>query len=138
MSDIPEMPVPEPSPETEAFWAAAREERLLVPRCDACGFNWFPPALACPRCASEHYSWVEASGRGTVFTFTVYHRLYDGAFKNKIPYVVAVIELEEGPRLISNVVGIAPEKVRCDMAVQVVFDSRRDGIKVPQFVPIEK
>lgn len=137
VNDVPNMPVPEPSPETVAFWAAAREERLVIPRCDACSFNWFPPAQACPRCGSEQYSWVEASGKGTVFSFTVYHRLYHGAFKNKLPYVVAIIELDEGPRLISNVVHIEPEKVHCDMPVKVIFDLRCDGIKVPQFVPIE-
>ncbi len=137
MSDVSDLPVPEPSLETEAFWAAAREERLVIPRCEDCGFHWFPPSLACPRCGSEHYSWIEASGRGTVFSFTIYHRLYHDAFKHKIPYVVAIIALEEGPRLISNVVGIAADKVRCDMPVQVVFDSRAGGVKVPQFAPSE-
>ena len=136
MSEDFDFPVPVPSSETEPFWAAAREERLVLPRCDACGGHWFPPSLACPRCGFERYSWVPASGRGTVFSFVVYHRVYHRAFKEKVPYVVAVIELEEGPRLISNVVGIAPEKVRCDMPVSVVFEVLRDGFRIPKFTPL--
>lgn len=136
MSENLELPAPVPSPETEPFWAAAREQRLVLPRCDACGDCWFPPSLACPRCGSERHSWVPASGRGTVFSFVVYHRVYHRAFKAKVPYVVAVIELEEGPRLISNVVGIAPEQVRCDMLVRVVFEDIRNGFRIPQFTPL--
>ena len=135
MSEEFDIPLPVPSSATEAFWAAAREARLVLPRCDGCGFHWFPPSLACPRCGFERYSWIPASGRGTVFSFVVYHRVYHRAFKNKVPYVVAVIELEEGPRLISNVVGIAPENVRCDMPVSVVFEELRDGIRIPKFTP---
>ena len=107
MSEAFDFPVPVPSPETEPFWTAAREQRLVLPRCNGCGGHWFPPSLACPLCGFERYSWVPASGRGTVFSFVVYHRVYHRAFKEKVPYVVAVIELEEGPRLISNLVGIA-------------------------------
>jgi uncharacterized protein len=132
-----EMPVPEPSLETQPFWDAAREERLVIPYCKACGFHWFPPALACERCGEADYSWVDASGRGKVFTFAIYHRLYHPAFKGKLPYVVAVVELEEGPRLISNIVGVPHERIRCEMPVRVVFDHRRDGIKVPQFTLCE-
>jgi len=135
MTEISDLPVPTPSPETEPFWAAAREDRLVIPRCDGCGFAWFPPTQACPSCASARFSWANASGRGTVFSFVVFHRVYRRAFKDKVPYVVAIIALEEGPRLVSNIVGIAPEMVRCDMSVRVVFDRRRDGLRVPQFAP---
>lgn len=136
MSDAADLPIPVPSAETAPFWAAAREEKLVIPRCDKCGGTWFPPSEACPSCGAPHYSWIEASGRGKVFSFVVFHRVYHRAFKGKVPYTVAVIELEEGPRLISNVVGISPDDVRCDMAVRVVFDARGDGVKVPQFTPV--
>ncbi len=126
MSENLELPAPVPSPETEPYWAAAREQRLGLPRCGARGGCW----------VSERHSWVPASGRGTVFSFVVYHRVYHRAFKAKVPYVVAVIELEEGPRLISNVVGIAPEQVRCDMPVRVVFEDIRNGFRIPQFAPL--
>jgi uncharacterized OB-fold protein len=79
--------------------------------------------------------WVPVSGRGSVFSFVVYHRVYHPAFADKVPYVVAVIELEEGPRIISNVVGIAPSEVTCDMPVRVVFEAVRDGYQIPKFEP---
>lgn len=138
MSDAVALPVPQPSPATEPFWTAARDSRLVVPRCDSCGTTWLPPSHACPACGSEHHSWQQVSGRGSVFSFVVVHRVYHPAFKDKVPYVVAVIALDEGPRLLSNVVGIAPEDVRCDMRVRVFFEERGEGVRVPQFVPAEQ
>ena len=90
-----------------------------------------PPAAPNTRAGSPPAAAVE------VFSFVVYHRVYHRAFKSRVPYVVAVVELEEGPRMIANVVGVAPEKVRCDMPVTVVFEPRGDGVKVPQFVPAQ-
>jgi uncharacterized OB-fold protein len=129
------MPVPTPSRETEPFWAAVNEERLVMPRCEACGTYFFPPALACPNCSATTIAWTPVSGRGSVFSFVVYHRVYHPAFKDKVPYVVAVIALEEGPRLISGIVGIPPSDVRCDMPVEVRFEEVRDGIRIPKFAP---
>jgi hypothetical protein len=128
-------PVPEPSAETVPFWTAAKENRLVIPRCRTCDNTWFPPTHVCPSCGADNYAWVEASGRGKVFSFVVIHRIYHPGFADKVPYVVAVIELDEGPRLISNVVGVAPDLVRCDMPVRVVFDERRRDMTIPQFTP---
>lgn len=128
-------PVPEPTAETEPFWAAARDKRLLIPQCRSCQAMWFPPTVMCPSCGSADHAWVEASGRGTVFSFVVMHRVYHPGFADQVPYVVAVVELEEGPRLLSNVVGIPPDQVRCDMPVRVTFDEKRGDITIPQFVP---
>ena len=129
------MPVPRPSRETAPFWAAANEERLVMPRCESCGTYFFPPSLACPSCNAERIAWVPVSGRGSVFSFVIMHRVYHPAFKDKVPYVVAVIALEEGPRLISGIVEIAPDEVRCDMPVEVRFEEVRDGIRIPKFAP---
>jgi uncharacterized OB-fold protein len=136
MIDTVEMPVPVPSHETAPFWAAANEQRLVMPRCEACGKFSFPPSLACPFCESGPFVWTAVSGRATVFSFVVMHRVYHPSFKDKVPYVVAVIALDEGPRLISNVVGIPFGDVRCDMPVQVVFDEVRPGIRIPKFAPV--
>src|SRR5581483_6754206 len=107
-----------------------------MPHCGTCGYYTFPPALGCPRCGSRPLSWRQVSGRGSVFSFVVYHRLYNPAFAHLVPYVVAVIALEEGPRILSNVVGIPFDRVRCDMSVRVVFDEvREEGVVIPQFVP---
>jgi uncharacterized OB-fold protein len=128
-------PIPEPTAETEPFWAAARNKRLVVPRCPSCRSTWFPPTAMCPSCGTADCEWVEASGDGTVFSFVVVHRVYHPGFAGEVPYVVAVIELDEGPRLISNVVGIPPDQVRCDMPVRVTFDEQRGGMIIPQFHP---
>lgn len=137
MSGDAVMPAPVPTPQSEPFWAAARNKRLVVPKCRSCGSAWFPPTLMCPSCGSADHDWTDVSGRGTVFSFVVMHRVYHPGFVGKVPYVVAVIELEEGQRLLSNVVGISPDQVRCDMPVRVVFDERSGDLIVPQFAPAD-
>ena len=127
------MPLPTPSIETEPFWAAVQERRLEMPSCAGCGTVTFPPSVACPRCAASDWAWVPLCGRGRVYSFTVYHRIYHPAFADKVPYVVAVIALEEGPRLISNVVGVPPDEMRCEMPVTVVYEEVRDGYLIPKF-----
>lgn len=128
-------PLPEPSIETQPFWDAVQQRKLLMPRCITCGTVTFPPTVACPQCSGKDFAWTEMSGRGTVYSFTVYHRLYHPAFKEKLPYAVAVIALDEGPRIISNVVGIPAEDVRCDLPVAVTYEEVRDGYLIPKFVP---
>lgn len=127
------LPLPEPSIETEPFWAAVQERRLVVPRCDACGTLTFPPTIACPACGADAFTWTAVSGRGRVYSFVVYHRVYHPAFADRVPYAVGVIELEEGPRLISNVVGVPLDEIVCDMPVTVVYEEVRDGYLIPKF-----
>ena len=129
------VPLPEASIETEPFWAAVQERRLIMPTCNACAAVTFPPTVACPQCSSRDFTWTEMSGRGKVYSFTVYHRVYHPAFKDKVPYVVAVVELDEGPRIISNVVGIAVGDVTCEMPVAVMYEEARDGYLIPKFTP---
>lgn len=127
------MPLPQPSIETEPFWAAVQERRLIMPKCDACGTMAFSPTVACSACAGGDFTWTPVSGRGTIFSFVIYHRVYHPAFKDKVPYVVAVVELEEGPRIISNIAGMPIEDVVCDMPVTVVYEEVRDGYLIPKF-----
>jgi uncharacterized OB-fold protein len=127
------MPLPQPSIETEPFWAAVQERRLIMPKCDACGKISFPPTVACPACGGDKFTWTEMSGRGKVYSFVVYHRVYHPSLTDKVPYVVALIELEEGPRIISNVVGMPIEEVTCEMPVQVLYEEVRDGYLIPKF-----
>jgi uncharacterized OB-fold protein len=132
-SPVPERPLPEPSPESKAFWQAAREHRLLLRCCNACGKFWFPPSSICPHCLSDNIGWQDAKGCGHVYSFVVFHRMYHPAFAKEVPYVVAVIELDEGPRLVSNVVGIDPGSVRCGMRVQVTYDDVSPDVTLPKF-----
>ena len=128
-------PQPKPSPESAPFWEAAKARRLLLPRCKACGKFWFPPSRRCVHCLSADVDWHEASGEGRIYSFVVYHRLYHPAFEKDLPYVVAVVALAEGPRLIANIVGASPDEVRCDMAVRVVFEERGE-MMIPQFTVV--
>ena len=129
-------PLPIPSAESQPYWEALRECRLMMPRCDDCRRYWFPPALLCPHCNAATWTWTQASGRGRIFSYVVYHRVYHPAFAQEVPYAVAVIELDEGPRMISNVIGIAPDKLACDMRVEVVFEPVSDTITLPKFRPV--
>lgn len=131
-SDIA-FPLPEPGPYTQPFWDACQRSSLEVSACTDCGKLFLPGGPVCPDCWSTDIEARPVSGTGEVFTFTVYRHSYHPALK--IPYVVALIELVEGPRLISNIVGCAPEDVEIGMAVKVQFEREGDFI-LPRFVPI--
>ncbi len=135
MSSIPAKPVPRPAPESEPYWQAARAHRLSIPRCEACEEFWFPPSLSCPHCLSDKFSFQDVSGRGKVYSFVTFHRTYHPAFANETPYVVALVELEEGPRLLTNILGISPDEVKCEMPVEVIFDDVDANNSIPKFRP---
>ena len=135
MSDY-RKPIPVPSAESLPYWDGLRQNKLMIPHCQECGRHWFPPSLLCPSCNSATWSWKQASGRGRIFSYVVYHRVYHTAFADDVPYAVAVIELEEGPRMYSNVVGIPPDKLACDMRVEVVYEPITDTVTLPKFRPV--
>lgn len=128
-------PLPRPSAESRPFWNAAREHRLVLQKCRACGQFWFPPSQRCIHCLSGDHDWTEVKGTGKVFSFVTYQRLYHPGWEGEIPYVVAVIELDEGPRILSTVTGIPVEEVACDMPVRVVFDDVTPDVTLPKFAP---
>jgi uncharacterized OB-fold protein len=128
-------PLPVASPESTPFWQAAKEHRLLIPRCNACAKFWFPPSRLCPHCLSGDVGWQAVSGRGHVYSFVVFHRVYHPGFAGEVPYVVAIVELEEGPRMLTNIVGIPVDQVRCNMPVAVVFDDVSNEVAIPKFTP---
>jgi uncharacterized OB-fold protein len=129
-------PVPVPSHESKPYWEGLRRHELLMPRCAACGHRWFPPTHLCPQCRSGRVEWERVSGRGKVHTFVLFHRNYHKGFAAERPYCVAVVELEEGPRMLSNVIGIPPQEVTCEMAVEVVFEDITDTATLPKFQPV--
>lgn len=133
VADLPAFP-PEPTLEDAPFWDAAAEDRLVLPRCGSCAtFIWYPRAF-CPRChSSSGVEWVPASGRGTVYSFTVSHRGM-GPWSEHAPYVVAYVELEEGPRVLTNIVGADVDGLRIGDAVEAVFQPAGQ-FKVPRFRP---
>jgi uncharacterized protein len=133
MADAPR-PAPMPDAVTAPFWESCARHELRLQECRACGKRWLPASVVCPRCWSDRVVWVVACGEGTVATFAVYHRAYHEAFRPRLPYVVAVVALAEGPHLVSNIVGIAPERVRVGMPVRVEFEAV-EGTALPVFRP---
>lgn len=125
-------PTPPVTSDTAAWWAATRNKRLLVQRCDACAAMQLYPRALCTTCHATHLSLVESSGRGLVHSYTVVHRTPD-ADRFMPPYVVALVRLEEGPTLTTNIVAIDPDDVRCDLAVEVTWEPLADGRHLPLF-----
>ena len=126
-------PVPAPDEATLPYWDAAREGRLVVHRCRECSSNKYPPDLVCNSCQSENLDFVEASGRGTVYTHAVYTRSFAAGFE--APYVLALVELDDHPvRMLTNIVETDPETVEIGMPVEVAFEPRGEWM-VPQFRP---
>ncbi|MSQ73865.1 MAG: hypothetical protein EXR27_21745 [Betaproteobacteria bacterium] len=128
-------PIPVPSEESQPFWDAARRGELMLQQCSGCGASRFPPSVICPECSSLAFEWKATSGRGKVWSYVVFHRAYHPAFKGDVPYAVVCVELEEGPRLLTGIEGIAPEALRCDMPVEVVFEEIGGGMRLPKFRP---
>lgn len=129
-----DVPLPELTPANRPYWEGAREERLMIQQCPECGTPNFPPRLACTECFAD-LEWIEADGRGTVFTYGVVNRpnLPD-VFDQAVPFVVAVIELDEGPYMLSNVVDCDPDEVDVGAAVEAVFEPVTEEIGLPLFV----
>ena len=142
---MPQMPklatwhLPVPDLETAPYWEATREGKLLIKECGSCGRAYFYPRNHCPHCWSTDTAWREASGRGTVYTFTIVYQNDLPPFRDRLPYVVAIVELDEGVRMTSNIEGIDPEDVRCGMRVQVGFREEQRGeedvVSIPVFRP---
>ncbi len=136
MSELPTLE-PERTLETEPFWAAAAEGRLVLPRCDSCqAVVWYPRRF-CPVCHRFGVSWFDATGHGTVYSFTVV-RQAGGDWKAVVPYVIAYVELDEGPRVLTNLVDVDPDAVRVGDEVTVAFDPAPEGGAVPRFRPARR
>jgi hypothetical protein len=129
-------PLPVPDPESRPFWEAAKAHRLMVQRCASTGQHHFPPTTFCPGAGLERPEWVEASGRGKVFSWIVVrHPTPKDVYADEVPYAVGLIELEEGCRMTGNIVGIDVDAIFADMPVQVAFRDVTEEITLPVFEP---
>jgi uncharacterized OB-fold protein len=124
-------PAPIPTALTAPFWEAAARSTLVRQVCGACGQNFFTPRLACPNCLSESWSWEESSGRGRIYSFTVCHRAPVPGFS--VPYVLAIVELDEGWSMLTNLVDGEPSEIDIGTQVQVAWLSVADGQTLPVF-----
>jgi uncharacterized OB-fold protein len=135
MSDAPVKATPVATPETAEYWAGARRHVLMIQRCSSCARHQFYPRVLCTACSGRMLTWVQASGRGTIRSYTVVRRPVSEAYAPDVPYVVALITLAEGPTMMSQVVGIDPDAVRIGLAVEVTFQDWTEQVSVPVFRP---
>ncbi|MFC3172775.1 Zn-ribbon domain-containing OB-fold protein [Novosphingobium bradum] len=133
----PQRPLPKPTPETQHFWDGCKEGVLRLQRCTTCKDPYFPPRPFCPHCASRDVEVFDASGRATLYSYIINHRPRPGFGPE--PYAIAVVTLEEGPRLMTNIVDCpqTPEALVLDMPLVVTFEPQNDEIAIPLFKPAE-
>lgn len=131
-------PVPRPTPETQPFWDGANVEQLWIQRCTDCAEHYFYPRHVCPFCGSSKVEWAQASGRATLYSYVINHRPAPG-FDDDAPYPIAVVQLEEGPRMMTTIVGTdpTPDALTLDMALEVAFE-RREEMNLPVFRPAKE
>ena len=131
----PKRPLPVPTPETQHFWDSCRDGKLLIQACESCGHVYYPPRPFCPTCSSRSVKTIEASARGTLASYVINHRPHP-AFGE--PHSIAIVELEEGPRMATNIVDCpqTPEALILDMPVQVKFEAVSEDITLPLFKPV--
>jgi len=131
------MTTAKPRPRIDAlsrgFWDHVREHRLSVQRCDACEHLHFPGSPVCPRCLSEEQSWKPVSGRGVLLSWVRFHRAYWEGFRGDLPYLVGLVGLDEGPMLMTNIVGTPAEELSVGMRVEVFFEKVDEELTLPKF-----
>jgi uncharacterized protein len=130
------LPAPQPSitPDTQPYWDAAAEGRLLLTKCPTCDrIIWYPKAI-CVDCGGVETEWIEASGQGVIYSYSVAHRGHP-SYSKALPYVLAYVELAEGPRIMTNIVDVDPDSLSVGLAVTVVFHETGQGTALPRFRP---
>ncbi len=129
--------LPKPTPETQHFWEGCKTGELRLQRCGDCSETWFPPRPFCPTCGKREVEVYTASGKATLYSYVITHRPRPDMGTE--PHSIAVVTLEEGPRMMTNIVGCpqTPEALQLDMPLEVVFDPQSDDISLPQFKPAE-
>ncbi len=126
-------PLPIVTNENRPFWEGCRQGKLLLQYCDQCQHHQFYPRLYCMQCGFTKPRWVEASGRGVIYSYTIIHRNKSPEFMQNTPYNVAIVQLEEGPRMMSNIVDTPAEDLRIGLSVTIIFDPVTVEISVPRF-----
>lgn len=137
MAEI-EKPLPAPDDETSPFWGYCKQRVLCMQKCVDCGYIRWPPTMFCPKCHSKETEWTVLTGKGKVYTYTVFNYVYHPAFAQDVPYTIASIELDEGPRIMSRIADCKPEDVEIDMPVKVKWERVSDEFNLPTFRPVEQ
>ncbi len=127
-------PVPQTQPWSEKFWEGTKNGKLLIQICKECDSLIFYPRKFCPECWSSNLDWIEASGKGTILTFSTAYDMVEPKFMDELPYTIAYVDLDEGVRMMTRIVECKPEDIAFNMAVEVVFHER-EGFFLPYFRP---
>jgi uncharacterized protein len=130
-----ERPLPNINDDNREFWVGCKNHQLRFQKCENCGHVRWPASIICPVCHSQDTSWIVSEGKGKIYTFVVYRVAYHSAFANDLPYVVAVVELNEGPHLLTNIIGCSVENVRCEMPVEATWRDINKDVCLPLFKP---
>ena len=128
-------PIPGVSFDTIKFWEALREHKLMLPKCPECGMVHIPPRPFCPKCLNFGVQWTELSGKGTVHTFSIVYQNGNPGFAEEVPYVVGYVTHDEGPQIMTNIVGCDPKDVRIGQRVEIVFEDVMPDLTMPKFKP---
>ncbi len=127
------LPLPQPDPDAQPFWDYARQGELRIQSCGDCGGLRHPPRAMCSRCGSFEVEWAAVSGRGTVYSYIVSHQAVHPALADQVPFATVLVELEEGPRLTSNLLDVEHDEIEIGMAVEVAFHPLTDEVTLPLF-----
>lgn len=128
-------PIPQADVDSQEFWDACARHELIMRRCKNCRNYHYPPSAICPVCFSMDLEWDRVSGKGEVYTYTIVRRPAGPDWEDAVPYVIAVVRLEEGVKMVTNIVDCAPEDVTIGMKVEVTFDDVTDKVSLPKFKP---
>lgn len=131
-------PLPKPTIWSKPYWDKAREHKLVFRKCKACGFTDHPPYLYCTNCHGNDHEWIESSGKAILYAYAVNHFGVPFPFWADLPYVTAMVDVEEGPRMITNIVECNPQDLKNGMELEVVFDDVTQEITLPKFRPVKK
>ncbi len=136
MSQTTGKPVPVPDEISAPFFAGARDGKLMLQHCSACERWSFPVRERCPHCLAAGLVWRQAKGQGSLYTFTIMHQVMNPGFASAVPYNIAQVDLVEGVRMTSNVIGIGDDGLRVGMALEVVFEDVGENVRLPKFRPV--
>jgi uncharacterized OB-fold protein len=129
-------PLPAITSLNQPYWDALKRRELRMQRCDQCGRVWFPPSPLCPSCWSRQFTWTRLSGRGRVNSWVVFHQAYFKSYEGEVPYNVAEVELDEGPRVLTNLAGIANDQIHGGLLVEVTFEDVTNEVTLAKFKPV--
>jgi uncharacterized OB-fold protein len=129
-------PLPRITDDNRQYWEYCKNHELRMQKCFQCAYIRFPCSILCPKCHSMEAQWVKLSGKGVIYSYVIYRRAYHPAYQNDIPYVVAIIQLIEGPRMESNIIDCKMERLKIDLPVEVIFEDVTEKVALPKFKPV--